>query len=72
MTDILTRLSEWLASAKKKYGDYSDSSTQPSDGQRCTQATLTNEKREAIAHAADLLVGSRPGATLRALLERLA
>lgn len=33
--------------------------------------TLTDEEREAIAHAADLLIGSRPGATLRSLLARL-
>jgi NMD protein affecting ribosome stability and mRNA decay len=33
--------------------------------------TLTDEEREAIAGAADLLIGSKPGATLRKLLERL-
>jgi len=33
--------------------------------------TLTDEEREAIVTAADLLIGSRPGATLRSLLERL-
>jgi hypothetical protein len=33
--------------------------------------TLTAEEREAILTAADLLIGSRPGATLRSLLERL-
>jgi hypothetical protein len=33
--------------------------------------TLTDEEREAIATAADLLIGSKPGATLRKLLERL-
>jgi hypothetical protein len=33
--------------------------------------TLTDEERAAILTAADLLIGSRPGATLRSLLERL-
>lgn len=33
--------------------------------------TLTDEEREAILTAADLLIGSKPGATLRKLLERL-
>lgn len=32
---------------------------------------LTNAEREAIAGAADLLIGSKPGATLRKLLDRL-
>ena len=32
---------------------------------------LTDDEREAIAGAADLLIGSKPGATLRKLLERL-
>ena len=32
---------------------------------------LTDAEREAIAHAADLLIGSRPGATLRGLLARV-
>jgi hypothetical protein len=32
---------------------------------------LTDEEREAILTAADLLIGSKPGATLRNLLERL-
>ena len=35
------------------------------------QPTLTDEEREAITCAADLLIGSKPGATLRKLLERL-
>ena len=34
--------------------------------------TLTDEERAAILTAADLLIGSKPGATLRTLLERLA
>jgi hypothetical protein len=33
--------------------------------------TLTDEERAAILTAADLLIGSKPGATLRKLLERL-
>jgi hypothetical protein len=33
--------------------------------------TLTDEERAAILTAADLLIGSKPGATLRSLLERL-
>jgi len=33
--------------------------------------TLTDEERTAILGAADLLIGSKPGATLRSLLERL-
>lgn len=32
---------------------------------------LTGDEREAIEAAADLLIGSRPGATLRSLLARL-
>jgi hypothetical protein len=32
---------------------------------------LTEEERAAILTAADLLIGSKPGATLRSLLERL-
>jgi hypothetical protein len=32
---------------------------------------LTDEERAAILTAADLLIGSKPGATLRSLLERL-
>jgi len=32
---------------------------------------LTDAEREAILTAADLLIGSRPGATLRSLLARL-
>ena len=35
------------------------------------QPTLADEEREAITCAADLLIGSRPGATLRNLLARL-
>jgi hypothetical protein len=34
--------------------------------------TLTDEERAAILTAADLLIGSKPGATLRSLLARLA
>ena len=33
---------------------------------------ITDEEREAILTAADLLIGSKPGATLRKLLARLA
>jgi hypothetical protein len=33
--------------------------------------TLTDEEREAVAGAADLLIGSKPGAILRNLLKRL-
>gem|GEM_PF-4852393 len=33
--------------------------------------TLTDEERSAILTAADLLIGSKPGATLRLLLDRL-
>jgi len=32
---------------------------------------ITDEERAAILTAADLLIGSKPGATLRSLLERL-
>lgn len=37
---------------------------------RTENATLSDAERAAIAHAADLLIGSRHGATLRGLLER--
>ena len=42
------------------------------DGAVATRETvrLTDAEREAIAGAADLLIGSKPGATLRKLLER--
>jgi hypothetical protein len=33
--------------------------------------TLTDAEREAVETAADLLIGSKPGAILRKLLERL-
>jgi hypothetical protein len=33
--------------------------------------TLTHEERAAIETAADLFIGSKPGATLRSLLDRL-
>jgi len=36
------------------------------------EVSFTNEEREAILTAADLLIGSKPGATLRNLLARLA
>ena len=40
--------------------------------QHCTlNFTLTDEEREAIETAADLFIGSKPGATLRSLLDRL-
>jgi hypothetical protein len=40
--------------------------------QHCSlNLTLTDEERAAILAAADLLIGSKPGATLRSLLERL-
>ena len=41
----------------------------PSEGS--VHPRLTEEEREAILTAADLLIGSKPGATLRKLLERL-
>jgi hypothetical protein len=43
----------------------------PGEGSVQDRCTLTDEEREAIAGAADLLIGSRPGATLRKLLERV-
>ena len=42
----------------------------PGDGTWLGECTITAEEREAIAHAADLLIGSRHGATLRGLLDR--
>jgi hypothetical protein len=42
-----------------------------SEGSVQDRCTLTAEEREAILTAADLLIGSKPGATLRKLLERL-
>jgi hypothetical protein len=43
----------------------------PSDGSVQDRCTLAAEERQAILTAADLLIGSKPGATLRKLLERL-
>jgi hypothetical protein len=43
----------------------------PSEGSVQDRYTLTAEEQEAILTAADLLIGSKPGATLRKLLERL-
>jgi hypothetical protein len=43
----------------------------PSEGSVQDTCTLTAEEREAILTAADWLIGSKPGATLRKLLERL-
>jgi len=37
----------------------------------CETVSLTDEERKAIETAADLFIGSRPGATLRSLLARL-
>jgi hypothetical protein len=38
----------------------------------CETVTLTDEELAAILTAADLLIGSKPGAILRSLLARLA
>jgi hypothetical protein len=43
----------------------------PDEGSVQDRCTLTDEERVAILTAADLLIGSMPGATLRKLLERL-
>jgi hypothetical protein len=44
----------------------------PAEGAVQAQCTFTAEERAAILTAADLLIGSKPGATLRSLLARLA
>jgi hypothetical protein len=46
--------------------------TTPDEGTVQDRCTLTAEERAAILTAADLLIGSMPGATLRALLARFA
>jgi len=46
--------------------------TTPGEGGVQDRCTLTAEERAAILIAADLLIGSMPGATLRKLLERFA
>jgi hypothetical protein len=43
----------------------------PVEGSVQGEGTLTDEERAALLTAADLLIGSRPGAILRKLLERL-
>ena len=43
----------------------------PSEGSVQDRCTLTDEEREAILAAADLLIGSKPGVILRNLLARL-
>ena len=43
----------------------------PGEGSVQGKGALTDEERAAILTAADLLIGSKPGATLRNLLERL-
>lgn len=45
-------------------------SSTPSEGTSHGGCTLTAEEQAAVTHAADLLIGSRPGATLRSLLVR--
>ena len=45
--------------------------TTPGEGSVQGKGTLTDAERAAILTAADLLIGSKPGATLRNLLERL-
>jgi len=52
--------------------DTPDTNTTPGEGSVQAEGTLTDEEREAILTAADLLIGSMPGATLRKLLERVA
>lgn len=51
--------------------DTPDTQATPGEGSVQDRCTLTDEEREAVAGAADLLIGSKPGATLRKLLERL-
>jgi hypothetical protein len=45
--------------------------TTPSEGSAQGECAITHEERAAILTAADLMIGSRPGATLRSLLTRL-
>jgi hypothetical protein len=58
-------------SDEKRTNTAMDRDTTPSNGSVQERCTLTDDEREAILTAADLLIGSRPGATLRKLLERL-
>ena len=70
MSDPLERLRDTFAAAaltgmmSRVSGNHSEKPN--------SSPTLTAEERAAILTAADLLIGSMPGATLRNLLERFA
>ena len=67
MTDIVQRLRGWFKDVNAVSAiDLMDEAAAEIDRLR-----LTDAEREAIEGAADLLIGSKPGATLRNLLERL-
>ena len=57
-----------------RFGTWNSTSKSPCTLSECTshsaRTLLSDAERQAIGHAADLLIGSRPGATLRLLLAR--
>ena len=67
MTDIVQRLRGWF----KDVNAVSAIDLMDEDAAEIDRLRLTDAEREAIEGAADLLIGSKPGATLRNLLERL-
>jgi len=76
MTKRDAQAREYAAESYEKTDAKRTNSTMNRDAtpSRCSEhggCTLTDEERAAILTAADLLIGSKPGAILRKLLERL-
>jgi hypothetical protein len=72
ITDAVSRLQNLNATleASERLRTRAEHATQ-TEGSLQNGCTLTDAERQAILTAADLLIGSKPGATLRNLLERL-
>ena len=64
MPNFTSRSYEWADAMLRERGNHPEKPN--------SSPALTDEEREAITCAADLLIGSKPGATLRKLLERRA
>jgi len=58
-------------SNEKRANANTNRDTTPSEGSVRGECAVSHEERAAILAAADLMIGSRPGATLRSLLTRL-
>jgi hypothetical protein len=75
LTGMMSRVSgkaEAFAEAAYKLADAMLRERGNHSGKPNSSPTLTDAERAAILIAADLLIGSMPGATLRKLLERFA